>query len=97
MAKFTFLEVHLDGAEFTANAPLSNSGGEAGESDDEPDIEIGEVGDEESSAGKGKWVAALVGLLFLVAVAVVAKQKLGGDDEPVPELADREPLDSSSE
>jgi hypothetical protein len=93
MAKFTFLEVHLDGAEFTANAP----GSKLDESDDEPDIEVGDVGDEESSAGKGKWVAALVGLLFLVAVAVVAKQKLGGDDEPVPELADREPLDSSSE
>ena len=35
MAKFTFLEVHLDGAEFTANAPGSKVGG----ADDEPDIE----------------------------------------------------------
>lgn len=85
MAKFTFLEVHLDGAEFTANAPLSNSGGgEEGEAD--PDIEVGEVGDEEPG-GKGKWVAALVGLVFLVVVAAAAKKKLGGSDE-VPELED---------
>ena len=94
MAKFTFLEVHLDGAEFSANTPLGTAGGDA---DDDPDISVGEVGDEEESSGKGKWVAALVGLVFLVAVAFVAKQKFGSDDDPVPELADREPLDSASE
>ncbi|WP_255195758.1 hypothetical protein [Halorarius litoreus] len=88
MAKFTFLEVHLDGAKFTANAP----GGKIEEPDEEPEVSVGEVGDEASSSGKGKWVAALVGLLFLVAVAAVAKKKLGGDaDDPeIPELADRE-------
>ncbi|WP_255149382.1 hypothetical protein [Halorarius halobius] len=86
MVKLTFLEVHLDGAEFTANAPLSDSGGDG----DGPDIEVGEAGDEQSGGGK-RWVGALVGLLFLVAVAVVAKKQLGGsDDEPVPELQGRE-------
>lgn len=86
MAKFTLLEIHLDGAEFTANAPFSDSG----ESDDSPDIEVGEVGDEESSGGPS-WLPAVVGLVFLVVVAVVAKKKLGGsdEDEPVPELEGR--------
>lgn len=93
MAKFTFLEVHLDGAEFSANAP----GSKMGSSDEDPDISVGDVGDEESSSGKGKWVAALVGLVFLVAVAFVAKQKFGSAEDPVPELAGREPLDSASE
>lgn len=85
MAKFTFLEVHLDGAELTANAPGSGVG-----SDREPDISVGEVGDEEASSGRGRWFAALFGLVFLIAVAVLVKKKAGGGSEPVPELEGRE-------
>lgn len=86
MAEFTFLEVHLDGASLTANAPFS---GGTGGGDEDPDVEVGSVGEEEGGSRK-PWLAALVGLLFLVVVAVLAKKKLGGRSDPVPELDDYE-------
>lgn len=73
MAKFTLLELHLDGA--TVNAPFSKGGGE---SDDEGSIEVSE---EAPSGRAGAWKRALVGLLFLAVVAAAAKKKLGTDDE----------------
>ena len=67
MVDITLVELHLDGAEFTANAPGS------GASDD---IET------ESADGTSPplGVVALAALLLLTAVAVAAK-KLGGDDD----------------
>ena len=74
MAKFTILELHLDDASFSASAPFS--GGKEVEAADQPPEE------EEESSGKGKLVAALIGLVFLVAVAYVVRTKvLGGDGE----------------
>ncbi|MFC7175786.1 hypothetical protein [Halosegnis marinus] len=73
MAKFTLLELHLDGAQFTANAPGSGLPGVEVETDDTAD-------DAPDSTGK-PWLAALVGLLFLAAIALLARKKLGGDDE----------------
>ena len=73
MAKFTILELHLDDASFSASAPFS--GGKEVEAADQPP-------EEEESSGKGKLVAALIGLVFLVAVAYVVRTKvLGGDGE----------------
>ena len=72
MAKFTILELHLDDASFSASAPFS--GGKEVEAADQPAAE--------ESGGKGKLVAALVGLVFLVAVSYVVRTKvLGGDGE----------------
>lgn len=82
MAEFTFLEVHLDGAEFSPNAPFSKT-----TASDGPDVEVGSIGDEAGRSRK-PWLATLIGLLFLVVVAIVAKKKLGSDADPVPELDD---------
>jgi hypothetical protein len=85
MAKFTLLEINLDGAQLTANAPFSDGS-------EHPDALPGDAakGDattaeaEEGEAGtKRPWLAALVGLLFLAVLAVLAKKKLGGgSDDP---------------
>lgn len=72
MVELTFFEVHLDDSQFTANAPFSDRGKDVAASD-EPLAE-------EGGRGKGSAVAALIGLVFLVAVAFVAKRKFGGDD-----------------
>jgi hypothetical protein len=72
MVDLTILEVHLDGSEFTANAPFS-SGGE----DDSVDVEEGSDPD----SGRGKLLAVLIGLAFCVAVAYLARNRLGGEDE----------------
>ena len=73
MAKFTILELHLDDASFSTSAPFS--GGKEVEAADQPP-------EDEESSGKGKLVAALIGLVFLVAVAYVVRTKvLGGDGE----------------
>jgi hypothetical protein len=72
MAEFTFLKLQFDDASFSANAPFSASGEaevEAGEDDD---------GDEES----GSVLPLLLGLVFLVGVAIVVKKLLGGGADP---------------
>ncbi|WP_276271854.1 hypothetical protein [Haloarcula litorea] len=73
MAKFTLLEVHLDGAEFTANAPGVDGAGS--------DTENGESGDDEGDGGTGGLPLAALLLLALTVVAVVAVSKLLGHDE----------------
>ena len=87
MAKFTLLEVHLEDASFTANAPYSGTGGE------NVDDEGAEDGSDEDatagaddSGGPGK---ALVGLLVVVAILALAylgSRRLGGDED-VPDVA----------
>ncbi|MBX0323441.1 hypothetical protein EGH21_10415 [Halomicroarcula sp. F13] len=78
MAKFTLLELHLDGAEFTANAPGVGSDETAETATDE--------GDASDSGGRGG-VLALVVLLALVGVAVAGKKLLSGsDDEELPSV-----------
>ena len=83
MVDITILELHLTEPNLTAHAPFSNRRKDV-EASDEPLPE-------ESSSSKGKLVGAIVGLVFLVAVAVVAKRKVGGggpEDEEQLELAD---------
>jgi len=68
MAKFTFLEIHLDDASLAANAPLSGSterddGGEEGE----------------SGGGSGGRLGLLVGLVVLVALSYAVKRRLDGE------------------
>ncbi|GGN89743.1 MULTISPECIES: hypothetical protein [Haloarcula] len=78
MAKFTLLELHLDGAEFTANAPGVGNGETAETAADESEAS--------DSGGRGG-VLALVVLLALVGVAVAGKKLLGGsDDEDLPSV-----------
>lgn len=68
MTEFTFLKLQFDDASFTANTPFSTSG--------EAEVEVeSETDDEEESGGLFPF---LLGLLFLVVLAVVAKKVLGG-------------------
>lgn len=91
MAKFTLLEVHLEDASFTANAPYSGASGESqgddtdggGRGDDADDEDgSGATVADSDSGGRGK---AFVGLLVVVAVLALAylgSRKLGGEDVP---------------
>ena len=68
MAEFTFLEIHFEDLDFTANAPYSRG---------EKDIEAGEgpPPEPDGSSRKGTALAAVVGLAFLAAVAFLAKRR----------------------
>lgn len=74
MVEFTFLEIHLDDSSLTANAPYSHG---------EKDVVAGdEPPDEDGGSKKGGALAAIIGLVFLVAVAYLAKKKfLDGEAE----------------
>jgi len=75
MAEFTLFEVHLDGAEFTVNAPFSSADGEDAAVDDRDGL--GADGDR---AGGGLGVGGVVvALLALVVLAVVVRKVLGDD------------------
>jgi hypothetical protein len=79
MAKFTFLEINLDGAQLTANAPFSDGS-------EHPDAIPGDADEgaataDDDSSGTRPWLAAFIGLLFLVVVAVLAKKRFGGANE----------------
>lgn len=72
MAEFTFLEIHFDEADLTANAPYSY-----GETDVVPDDEpVADTG-----SRSGTVFALLVGLFFLTAIAYLVRNRLLGDDE----------------
>lgn len=76
MAKFTLLEVHLEGSSLTANAPFSSDdSGAAPSAKSVPEPESGA----ESSSRRG--VATVVGLLFLVAVALAVRKWFAEDEE----------------
>ncbi|QLH83981.1 hypothetical protein [Halosimplex pelagicum] len=90
MAKFTLLEVHLDGAEFTANAPYSS-----GEADEDAGIDLpfGEdEGDEATESTTDGGGANPFGIVFafvgLVLGVVALRRILGGSGEPVLETGD---------
>ena len=72
MTEFTLLKLQLDDASFAANAPFSG-----GDSDD---ADAGPESDEEDESGGV--LPVLLGLVFLVAVAAVAKKVLDGRSEP---------------
>ena len=72
MAEFTLLELHFENSDLTANAPYSYG---------EKDVDAGEAPPEEESSSKGALLAVLVGLGFCVAIAYVAKRRLGGEPD----------------
>ena len=71
MVDITLFELHLDGAEFTANAP---NGGLLGED---------RASDESDSGGAPLGLVAVLALVALVGAAVVMKKR-GGSAEPSP-------------
>lgn len=73
MAEFSLLKLQFEDAEFTANAPFSGS--------DEAEVGSEEDEDEEES---GSIVGLLLGLVFLVVLAIAVKKFLGGDSVPEP-------------
>jgi hypothetical protein len=93
MAKFTLLELHLDDAEFTANAPYSE-----GESDEDADgfggLPFGESGRDEATESTDDGGASPFGIVVafagLVLFAVAVRRVLGGSGEPVLETAESE-------
>lgn len=79
MVDITFLEVHLDSANLTANAPFSGSTDAESEGDGgrEPEVEL-EV--EDGSGGGATLLAAVVGLVFLVVVGFLVRRYLRGGE-----------------
>lgn len=77
MAEYTLLKLQVEDASFTAHAPFSGAGGES-------DADEGSVGDVDSAGGDGddadgagadrSLLPVVVGLVFLVAVAVAVKK-----------------------
>jgi len=94
--EITLLKLNLDGSSFIANAPFS--GEEADESEASTELEVGEdrrEDDESNGRGAAPFVAAVIGLLFLLGVAVVARRYLtedGADGADV-EITERVPGD----
>jgi len=73
MVEFTFLELHVEDSDLTANAPYSYG---------EKDVDAGGDPPDDDASGRGRVVAAFVGLCFLVAVAYLVRTRvLGGDEE----------------
>lgn len=74
MAKFTFLEIHLDDSTVTASAPFKPGEKEVTASEEPPEDDTG-------GSTKASAIAALVGLTFLAVVAYVAKRKFLDGEE----------------
>lgn len=85
MVNFTLIELHLDDAQLTANAPGSGGGPSLDLLSGSEGEESGDAGSQESSGGSK--LPLLVGLVFLVAVAAVARRKMSTGDA-APELED---------
>ena len=80
MVDITLFEVHFEDASLSANTPFGGGRKSVGAGD-------GSAGEPASSSSKGKLVGALVGLVFLAAVAFVVRRKVGGGgDESEEEL-----------
>ena len=86
MAEFTLLKLEFPDASLTANAPFSG--------EDNPETAAEATTDDEESRGV---LPLVLGLLFLVAVAVAAKKVLGSDDDLTGDdvVADDESLPST--
>ncbi|MFW5963353.1 MAG: hypothetical protein ACOCQM_00710 [Natronomonas sp.] len=80
MAKFTFLEVHFTDSELSATKGYGSGEKEVSAAD--------EPLEESSGSKKGGAIAAVVGLVFLVAVAYVVKTKILDDEESTFEFED---------
>jgi hypothetical protein len=75
MAEFTLLKLNFEESDLTANAPFSRGTDEANADGDTE----AERQSDESGSGRGRLVAALVGLCFCVAVAYLARKRMGTD------------------
>ncbi|WP_415382286.1 hypothetical protein [Halosimplex sp. TS25] len=96
MAKFTLLEVHLDDAEFTANAPYSDA--ESAETGGLGGLPFGGDGDEgiETATDDGSNPFGIVLTFAGMILAVVAiRRLLGGSGEPALEMTEAEDAESS--
>ena len=76
MAKFTFLELHLDGAQISANAPFSS------QSDADVDDALESDSDDAEDDGGLPLLAPVLGLVVLAVVAVAVKHLLDGGELP---------------
>ncbi|ELZ24936.1 hypothetical protein C475_11885 [Halosimplex carlsbadense 2-9-1] len=97
MAKFTLLEVHLDGAEFTANAPYSD--GEPDEGADGLDAlpfgeSDGEAAETAADDGGSSPFAIILTFAGMILAVVALRRILGGSGEPV--LDDSEPEEAET-
>lgn len=89
MARFTLLEVHLDGSQFTANAPFS--GEESREGAREAVTErLGRESETEDSESSPMGIA--VGLVLLVGAAAVARRYLSRRESDGAEAQADEPI-----
>ncbi|QLH75777.1 hypothetical protein HZS55_17850 [Halosimplex rubrum] len=96
MAKFTLLEVHLDGAEFTANAPYSS------ESDEDTDglggLPFGEDESDQATEttddGGANPFAIVLTFAGMILGVVALRRILGGSGEPVLDEPATEEADS---
>ncbi|MEF8776367.1 MAG: hypothetical protein V5A43_07690 [Haloarculaceae archaeon] len=88
MVNITILEVHLDDAIFEANAPFAGEVSEGGETEEA--TETAAIGglESEGDGGASKLAPLVLGLVFLVALAALARKLRcrGGDDEPLEEI-----------
>ncbi len=98
MAKFTFFELHVDDASFSADQPFSSITGTDEESEpdeesaddeftesDEQAVAVGES-DDDGQGGSGvptRGLATLGALLALVGIAAAVRRLAGGDDPDV--------------
>ncbi len=81
MAEYTLLKLQVEDASFTAHAPFSGAGGESDA--DEGSVGDGDSADGEDADGAGadrRLLPLVVGLVFLVVVAVVVR-KLRSDGD----------------
>ena len=76
--EITLLKLNVDGSTITANAPFSGEDGE-----EETEFEVGEDTRETDAEADGRskapFVAAVVGLVFLLGAAFVARRYLSED------------------
>jgi hypothetical protein len=76
--EITLLKLNLDGSTFTANAP--GAGDTEGDGTGEAELELGEdTRGDEAGRSKAPFVAAVIGLLFLLAGAFAARRYLAED------------------
>lgn len=80
MSEFTLLKLQFENASFTANAPFSGADEGSDEADSETAADESDESDQTDEGGNGRLLALVVGLGFLVAVAVVVR-KLRGEEE----------------
>lgn len=83
MVQVTLFEIDLQDATFTAPNPVATLGGNEQE-ENHPSAEESSPDTAESTGGVKRTVAVALGMVFLIALAVVARRKFGGSDAEAP-------------